>query len=105
LNRQQGLAEKIWGYSMALQANDDIKIILGNEYDENLRARLGTVLKDLGAKSIDNQYGVGGSQEISRQLFELDGAILVVESETYIGLSIIGNQKNIDKIRKELGPK
>jgi hypothetical protein len=73
-------------------------VILGPEYDQELRKRLSAVLATLGAKIDDRSWGVGGSQEV----MEIDATVLDstlhIEAETYIGLSISGVEELVDKV-------
>jgi hypothetical protein len=64
------------------------KIVIGDEYDNNLRDRLVKALNMLGAKYVKDSWGVGGSQEISVVEMDLLGIKIIIESETYIGLSV-----------------
>ena len=66
--------------------------ILGKEYDTQLREALFVVLRDLHAKLVSREQGVAGSQDLEVMCFDVDGALLVVESETYMGLSVQGQK-------------
>lgn len=65
-------------------------VIVGAEHDDRLRERVGEVLRSLGAKKRNHTWGVGGSQEIETLEVEIGGELVVVEAETYMGLSISG---------------
>lgn len=71
---------------------------LGAEYDDRLRSALLHVLRGLGATTRGNDYGVGGSQELERLDAEIHGRRIVVEAETYIGLSITGPADLVDRV-------
>lgn len=73
-------------------------VVLGNEYDDRLRGALLDTLRGLGAKSIDKDWGVGGSQQIETLKVQLRGTLLTVESETYQGLSISGDELVVDEV-------
>jgi hypothetical protein len=73
-------------------------VILGPEYDQELRSRLGNVLSSLGAIIDDSSWGVGGSQEIMELEATISGTTLHIEAETYIGLSISGAEEIVDRI-------
>ena len=75
-------------------------IILGPEYDQELRKRLFEVLSSLGATIDRSVWGIGGSQEIMEIDAIVSGAILHVEAETYIGLSIHGAEELVNHIAK-----
>lgn len=75
--------------------------VVGPEHDEKLFYRLGAVLRamrfDLGSKWV----GGAGSQDISHwELTSMDGA-LIVESETYMGLSIEGPAELVRRVRQQ----
>lgn len=67
-------------------------IILGKEYDADVRRLLFRVLHDLNAKLVSEEHAVAGSQDLEILSFRVGGEPLVVESETYIGLSIQGEK-------------
>jgi hypothetical protein len=74
------------------------KIILGDEYDEALREVLMTVLKTMGGRPQSREWGVGGSQELGTLVVGVGGGSLLVESETYVGLSITGDEALVEEI-------
>jgi len=65
-------------------------VVLGDEYDHALIARTWSLLTAIGARRIDALGFVAGSQEVSIQIWDLDGATLRFEAETYIGFSVEG---------------
>ncbi|TGK03437.1 hypothetical protein EHO58_13520 [Leptospira selangorensis] len=73
-------------------------IILGPEYDQDLRKKLRDIIISLQGKMGESSWGLAGSQEI----FKIDAifpeTILSVEAETYVGLSITGDAGLVDKI-------
>ena len=73
--------------------------VLGPEYDDLLRTTLRNVIKRMKGKSISRSWGVGGSQEIETELVQIGTEQIVIESETYIGLSIYGAVKLVDHIK------
>lgn len=72
--------------------------MLGDEYDEALREALSETLREFTAQAVDHWHGVAGSQEIERLTVEIDGASIEVESETYVGLSIAGDEQIVQRI-------
>jgi hypothetical protein len=48
-------------------------IVLGDEHDSYLRSILGKAMRDMGAKTLKEKWGVGGSQEIETVKLELRG--------------------------------
>ncbi|NWB32066.1 hypothetical protein [Pseudomonas gingeri] len=88
-------------------AENVVRINLGDEFDESLRAALRTVLAALGATNVDYSWGVGGSQELEVMTVCLNGHVLMVESETYIGLTVEGPEMVVrglaEKVKQYLG--
>jgi hypothetical protein len=78
-------------------------VILGDEYDDALRTRLFDVLRDLGAEMSAGARALAGSQDLETCRLRLDGAEVVVEAETYIGLSLSGPADIVDKVVHALG--
>ncbi|MDG2332928.1 MAG: hypothetical protein P8Q97_01770 [Myxococcota bacterium] len=74
------------------------KSVLGDEYDEDLQDTLIAVLKELGGRPRARDWSMGGSQEISILEVEIGNRSLLVESETYIGLSITGDEDLVERI-------
>jgi hypothetical protein len=72
--------------------------ILGAEFDQHLRSILVEVLRDMGARTLDADWSVVGSQELETVKFELQGRTIDVEAETYMGLSITGAENDVDEI-------
>lgn len=72
--------------------------MLGDEYDDRLRKALSDTLREFSAKAVDHWHGVGGSQEVERFEVEVEGENIEVESETYVGLSIAGNERVVNRI-------
>jgi hypothetical protein len=62
--------------------------IVGAEHDEDLLAALRTSLRALGYGEGPKSWGIGGSQEISSWTAARSDGQLVIEAETYVGLSI-----------------
>jgi hypothetical protein len=77
-------------------------VILGPEYDQNLRAALMAVLRSMCAIAGDHTWGVGGSQEFESLEVSVRGKPLVIEAETYIGLSIRGESETVDEVAEQV---
>jgi len=75
-------------------------IILGDEYDKDLKKRLIDKLKSIGAKPLSIDWGVAGSQELDSLSVQLNGEVIVVEAETFVGLSISGSDELVDEIAR-----
>ena len=75
--------------------------VVGPENDEQLFRRLGGVLRAMGFELDTKWDGIAGSQDISHwEVTSKEGA-LVVESETYMGLSIHGPAELVRRIRHQ----
>lgn len=75
-------------------------IILGDEYDADLKSRLIDKLKSIGAEPVSTDWGVAGSQELDSLSVQLRGEIVVIEAETFVGLSISGSDELVDEIAR-----
>ena len=64
--------------------------VVGPEHDGSLFVKLGHTLRSLGYKLGPEWTAIGGSQEISNWEVSSESGTLVIESETYIGLSVTG---------------
>jgi hypothetical protein len=78
------------------------RIVLGEEYDATLIAVVKEVLRELGAQPKESSWGMAGSQEVSRSEFEIDRHIIVLEAETYLGLSLEGEHQVVDAIVRQV---
>ena len=81
---------------------EQTKIILGDEYDDEIREILRVVLISNGAIEADKSWGVGGSQEIETMHIKLGGDLIVVEAETFIGLTITGPKSRIENLAQQV---
>ncbi len=88
---------------MTEEASTTKTIMLGNEYDDALRDALRAVLLELGASWGASTWGVGGSQMVETVEVIIDGGRLLVEAETYMGLSITGEEPLVSAGRLACG--
>lgn len=79
------------------------KVVLGDEFDRGLRARTRLALEAAGGKRKASKWGVAGSQELDTEEWNFGGASLVLEAETYMGLSLEGPEELIRRILTALG--
>jgi len=77
-------------------------IILGKEHDDRLRSTLVELVKDMGGRTLNKSWGVGGTQEVEIWEVEMNGSEITFEAETYIGLSISGEQEIVDEFASRL---
>jgi hypothetical protein len=75
-------------------------VVLGPEFDERLRGALLDVLAQLGGRAVGHDWGVAGSQELEGFEVDLEGHRLLIEAETYAGLSIEGPSELVERIRR-----
>lgn len=73
-------------------------LVLGAEYDKRLQRTLRTVLSELGGRFGPPDCAIAGSQELTRWRVDLDGAEMIVEAETYIGLSLHGPRSMVERV-------
>lgn len=83
-------------------AGPEKAIVVGRECDHELRDTLIDVLREMGAFKKSSDWALGGSQEIVTVVFEVMGKQLVVESETYEGLSIRGEASLVNDVQLRL---
>ena len=62
--------------------------LVGSEYDASLFAKLGSALRSCHYSIASSTWGVVGSQELSTWTVCGPKGVLVVEAETYVGLSV-----------------
>ncbi|MDG2528443.1 hypothetical protein [Caulobacter endophyticus] len=85
------------------QLSGSLNVHLGDEYDRDLRAALLNALLESGATLKDRWQGVGGSQDVSQEEWETADGVVVVEAETYVGLSIQGPEAAVTPVVRRLG--
>ncbi len=76
------------------------KWIIGPEYDERVFRRLGGALRDLEFEIDESWWGVAGSQEVSRWELRSPYGAVIVEAETFCGLSVEGPEELVHRIRQ-----
>jgi len=72
---------------------------IGSEYEEILFNKLGEALVKLGFNLSTNWTGVGGSQEISRWEVESNEGKLIIQAQTYVGLTIERPEEIVNKVK------
>jgi hypothetical protein len=73
-------------------------VTLGDEYDNELRDTLRTVITKHGGVSVDKSWGVGGSQEIEALAIRLGSDLITIEAETFVGLTVTGPKALVEEI-------
>ena len=80
----------------------EVSVCIGSETDDDLRRRLKAALKRLDARREFNWWGLGGSQEIAQERYQVLGGRLTVETETYVGITLSGEEAIVDGVQSEL---
>ena len=70
-------------------------IVLGKEFDPAVWKRARKALRSIGARRDSSDWAVAGSQEISREEWRAGDARLILEGETYVGLSLTGPDEQV----------
>jgi hypothetical protein len=82
-------------------------ITLGAEHDRRVVRAARWALRKLGAKRKGWWWGLGGSQDVVHEEWDTKAGIVVVEAETYIGVTISGPDDFIaqaaDLVSRKLG--
>lgn len=78
------------------------KLVLGDEHDDALRQALMACLSALGGDVAARQWGLGGSQTLETMRVYLGKDLVVVEAETYVGLSIQGEARVVNRVAEAL---
>ena len=73
-------------------------IVLGEEYDAKLQKVLIEVLQEIGGVKLDNSWGVLGSQEVHTLSIKIGAKTLLIQSETYIGISLTGESTLVQEV-------
>jgi hypothetical protein len=77
-------------------------MVLGDEWDRALISRTIDVLKAMGARLVDKFGGVAGSQEFGVQIWDLEGQIIKLEAETYMGFSVEAPDPILAEVQRRL---
>lgn len=81
--------------------NHRTTVVLGDEFDDVLRAKLLNVLRGLGAFVAGSEgRAIAGSQELEELDVAINGQVLHVEAETYVGLLICGPTELVKQIQR-----
>lgn len=80
----------------------NVRKVPGDEYDQPLRDALLAALKYREATAVSASTWIGGSQELDEARFELDGYLITVDAETYIGIAISGPEFLVDDLVNDI---
>jgi len=85
-------------------ANDQITVVLGDEFNGALRKKLKDALVELKATPLKSaNWFVMGSQEIEELDVYIENCLIHIEAETYIGISVTGPENIVKKIKTMVG--
>ena len=73
-------------------------VVLGPEYDDDLLIALRCVARELGGKLVSKRHLAAGSQNLTSSKIQIGIQRIVVERETYVGLSIRGPADLVERI-------
>jgi hypothetical protein len=76
--------------------------VVGAEYDTASFKKLKVALHALGYHIGSESFGVGGSQAISTWHVSGPAGALVVESETYVGLTVRGPKELVAQVKESV---
>jgi hypothetical protein len=92
--RPEGKLAQVWG----LMTSQPMTIRLGDEFDDALRDAVRTALVDMAVVPGEVSWGVGGSQEIETLQAVIDGERVIIEAETYAGLTVMGAEMTVRRV-------
>lgn len=75
---------------------------LGQEFDHGLRRALRSVLEDLGVNGPDDWWLIGGSNSQTLAEIVVRGEFILVEADTYTGLTISGERSLVEEISSKV---
>lgn len=77
-------------------------VVLRPEYDDALRAAVVAAVRELGGELLSQTSGVAGSQDLAIATVRVGGALVTIEAETYVGISISGDAAVVDALADRL---
>ena len=77
---------------------EHVKVRISDEFDDDLRAAVRAALAELGAELGHSSWGMGGSQEIETLEVMIGDQRVIVEAETYVGLTVSGDRQVIERL-------
>lgn len=80
--------------------NDTVKIVVGDEYDEALRKAISVAISEIGAELVNKSSGLAGSQDLETLVINMDGSIVTIEAETFVGISVEGPESTVADFMK-----
>ena len=80
------------------------EIVLGDEYDDALFARLAVEIAALGGVITDKEWTLGGGQDVTVFQITLPDGNIEAVAETYIGLSLRGPTELVEQLARRVMP-
>lgn len=80
---------------------NQVTAVLGDEFDDALRSKLLDALRQIGATNTGPaSCFLAGSQNLEESDFYVEGCLLRIEAETYVGISISGPADIVRRIQE-----
>jgi hypothetical protein len=79
-----------------------IKVHLGDELSKNQIEKIDSIFKSFNAKKLDDFWDISGCSELEIVRFQIGKEKIIISSESDEGVSIIGEEKLVNEILKEL---
>jgi len=76
--------------------------LLCADASDAVKKKVELALKTLDAKEVNRFWGVGGSQEINQLLVSISGQQLLLQEETYVGLTALSDRATLNKFLDHL---
>lgn len=77
---------------------EQISKVIGREGDQDLWRQVIAAVVRAGGRIADTGRAVGGSQEVDYIDFQLEGATLRLERETYVGMTLRGDARMLAQV-------
>jgi hypothetical protein len=73
--------------------------VLGREHDRRLAQATKWALRKIGARRLHHRWSLFGSQEVVEQRWQTSAGLLVLSTETYMGLKLEGPDEVVGQVR------
>lgn len=72
-------------------------ILIAPEYDDDAVRAVKWALVQIGAEKVGGSWGVVGSQEVAYEDWSIGSAVVRLEAETYVGLTLDGPKELVER--------
>jgi hypothetical protein len=79
-----------------------ISVVLGDEFDDMLKDKVFQALTEMGGVRKNFEHLHGGSQDVYIWTYEINKIQVIIEAETYIGLTIKGDEGIVRSVQRIL---